>query len=103
MVSVVEQGGFQFTVSEGDTIRVPLVESDEGNEIAIDKVLLIRSGDSVKVGTPEVEGAKVSAKIVGHGKAKKILVVKKKRRKDYKRRTGHRQDFTQLQITSISA
>lgn len=102
-VSIVEQGGFQYTVSEGDTIRVPLVDAEEGKQISLDKVLLVRSGDTVKVGTPEVEGAKVSAKVLEHGKARKVLVVKKKRRKDYKRKNGHRQDFSQIQITSISA
>jgi large subunit ribosomal protein L21 len=103
LVSVVEQGGFQFTVSEGDTIRVPHLDAEAGKEIALDRVLLIRGQGAVKVGTPEVEGATVRARIIEHGKARKVLVIKKKRRKDYKRKNGHRQPFTQLQITSISA
>ncbi|MBD3391117.1 MAG: 50S ribosomal protein L21 [Chitinivibrionales bacterium] len=103
MVSVVEQGGFQFTVTEGDTIRVPSVDADEGKEISLDRVLLVRDGDAVKVGTPEVKGAKVRAKVMGNGKGPKVLVVKKKRREDYKRKNGHRQPFTRLQITSIKA
>lgn len=103
MISIVEQGGFQYKVSEGDTITVPLVSADKGDEITLDRVLLVSEGDSVKIGTPVVEGAEVKAKIIDHGKDKKILVMKKKRRKDYKVKNGHRQDYTQLQITSISA
>jgi large subunit ribosomal protein L21 len=103
MVSVVEQGGFQFKVSEGDTIRVPRVEAEEGAEVTLDKVLLIGEGDALKIGTPAVEGAKVRATVVEHGKADKVMVVKKKRRKDYKRKNGHRQPYTTLKINSISA
>jgi len=103
MVSVVEQGGFQFTVAEGDMIQVPLIEAEEGKEVSLEKVLLIRQGDAVTVGTPLVDGASVQAKVIEHAKADKVLVVKKKRRKDYKRRNGHRQPFSQLQITSIKA
>lgn len=103
MFSIVEQGGFQFKVSEGDTINVPLIDGSQGDEITLEKVLLVGEGESVKVGTPTVDGAAVKAKIVDHGKDKKVLVMKKKRRKDYKLKKGHRQDFTQLQITSISA
>ncbi len=103
MISIVEQGGFQFKVSEGDTIDVPLVKGEKGEEIALDRVLLVSEGDTVKVGTPVVDGAEVKAKIVDHGKDKKILVMKKKRRKDYKLKNGHRQNYTQIQITSITA
>ncbi len=103
MVSVIEQGGFQFKVSEGDTIRVPYLDAEKGAEVTLDKVLLVGEGESLKIGTPVVEGAEVRAQVVNHGKAEKILVVKKKRRKDYKRKNGHRQPFTELKITSISA
>ncbi|MFP4416517.1 MAG: 50S ribosomal protein L21 [Chitinivibrionales bacterium] len=103
MMSVVEQGGFQYTVNEGDTIRVPLLEAEKGSEVSLDKVLLVRDGESVKVGTPVVDGAEVKAKVLDHAKADKVLVIKKIRRKDYKRKNGHRQDYTELQITSISA
>ena len=103
MISVVEQSGFQFKVTEGDKIRVPLIEADKGKEITLDRVLLIGTGESITVGTPIVEGAEVKAKIIDHGKNKKVMVMKKKRRKDYKIKKGHRQDYTQLQITSISA
>ncbi len=103
MMSVVEQGGFQFTVNEGDTIRVPLIEAEKGSEVNLDKVLLVRDGEDVKVGTPVVEGAQVKAKVLDHAKSDKVLVIKKIRRKDYKRKNGHRQDYTELLITSISA
>ncbi len=103
MVSVVEQGGFQYKVSEGDTIQVPSIGADEGAEVVLDKVLLLEDGDDLKIGEPIVEGAEVKAKVLNHGKADKVLVVKKKRRKDYKRVNGHRQGFSLLQITSISA
>lgn len=103
MVSIVEQGGFQFKVAEGDVINVPLINAEEGAEISLDRVLLLQNGDDLKIGAPEVEGAAVKAKVVAHGKDKKVLVIKKKRRKDYKRKNGHRQDYTSVEITSISA
>ncbi len=103
MISIVEQGGFQFKVTEGDTINVPLISGEKGEEVTLNRVLLVGEGEEVKIGTPEVEGAEVKAKIVDHGKNRKVLVMKKKRRKDYKKKNGHRQDYTQLQITSITA
>jgi large subunit ribosomal protein L21 len=103
MITVVEQGGFQFKVSEGDTIKVPLLDVDQGSEVVLERVLLVGEGDSMKIGTPTVDGAEVRAKVLDHGKEDKILVIKKKRRKDYKRKNGHRQPFTTLQITSINA
>ncbi len=102
MMTIIEQGGFQYKVAEGDTISVPLINAEKGDEITLDRVLLVSKDDAVTVGTPVVDGAEVKAKVVEHGKDKKVLVMKKKRRKDYKLKNGHRQDFTQLQITSIS-
>ncbi len=103
MVSIVEQGGFQYKVAEGDTINVPLIDAEEGAEISLGRVLLLQNGDDLKIGAPVVDGAAVKAKVVAHGKDKKVLVIKKKRRKDYKRKNGHRQDYTRIEITSISA
>jgi large subunit ribosomal protein L21 len=103
MFMIVEQGGFQFKVTQGDCINVPLIEAEKGQEITLDKVLLVSDGDSVKVGTPVVAGAQVKATVVEHGKDDKILVIKKRRREDYKRKNGHRQNFTKLQITAVSA
>lgn len=103
MISIVEQGGFQYKVQQGDTIKVPLIEAENGTEITLDKVLLIQDGETVKIGAPVVEGAAVKATVVDRGKYDKIVIMKKKRRKDYKVKTGHRQQYTNLQITSITA
>lgn len=103
MFSIVEQDGFQFKVSQGDTIRVPRIDAEKGSEIAIQKVLMVGEGDAVKIGTPLVDGAVVKAKVVDHIKGDKIIIMKKKRRKNYKKRTGHRQMHTTLEIVSISA
>jgi large subunit ribosomal protein L21 len=103
MFSIVEQGGFQFKVSQGDKIRIPLIGAEKGSEISLEKVLLVGDGGSVKVGTPSVEGAVVKAKVLEQEKGDKIFILKKKRRKTYKRRTGHRQKFTRVEIVSISA
>jgi large subunit ribosomal protein L21 len=101
MISVVEQGGFQFAVKEGDIIAVPSIAADAGSEILVDRVLLVKDGDAVKIGTPLVEGAEVRAKVIGHGKGEKVHILKKVKRKDYKRKTGHRQQFTKIQVVSI--
>ncbi|MBD3420261.1 MAG: 50S ribosomal protein L21 [Chitinivibrionales bacterium] len=103
MYCIVEHGGFQFKVSEGDTVNVPLIDAEAGSEVTLEKVLMVDNDGDVTVGTPTVEGAEVKAKVVNHGKGPKILVMKKMRRKDYKRKNGHRQDFTEVQVTSITA
>ena len=103
MISIVEQGGFQYKVSQGDKVRVPLMSADAGSEFTLDRVLLVGEGDNIKVGAPVVAGAVVKAKILSHGRAKKVLVMKKLRRKDYRRKNGHRQDFTEIEITAITA
>lgn len=103
MFTIVEQGGSQFKVSEGDTLKVPFIaDVEEGKEITLDRVLLVSKDDAVTVGTPIVAGAEVKAEVVEHGKDKKVLIIKKKRRKDYRRKNGHRQDFTRIKITSVS-
>lgn len=103
MISIVEQGGFQFKVSEGDVIEIPLVDGVAGQELILDRVLLIAEGSDVKVGAPVVKGAEVKAEIVEHGRSKKIMIIKKNRRKDYQRKNGHRQDFTTIKITAVTA
>jgi len=102
MYSVIEQGGIQFKVTAGETISVPLIKADEGTEITIERVLLTGEGESLKIGKPLVEGATVTAKVVNHFKDSKVLIVKRKRRKDYRRKNGHRQPYTRLQIVSIN-
>ncbi|MCK4512260.1 50S ribosomal protein L21 [bacterium] len=101
--AVVRSGGLQFRVSEGDVVRVPRMKSEVGEGIEISDVLALSVGGDVKVGTPLVESAMVRAEVVGHGKGKKVIVFKKKRRKDYRVKKGHRQDFTEIRITGITA
>jgi|WetSurMetagenome_2_1015567.scaffolds.fasta_scaffold00226_17 large subunit ribosomal protein L21 len=103
MFSVVEQDGFQFKVSQGDTILVPRINAEKGSEIAIEKVLMVGEAGNVKIGSPVVSGAVVKAKVVDHVKGDKLFILKKKRRKTFKKRTGHRQQHTTLQILSIQA
>jgi large subunit ribosomal protein L21 len=103
MYSIIEQGGMQFKVVPGTIVQVPLMDAEKGSEISIDKVLLSVDGETINVGTPFLEGAVVTAKVAGHLKGKKVLVIKKKRRKDYRRKNGHRQQYTRLEIVSIKA
>ena len=97
--AVVRTGGKQFLIEAGQTIRVPLVKADAGQSIELDA--LVAAGDETRIGAPAVDGLKVSATVVDHGRAQKIIVFKKKRRKHYKRKQGHRQDYTTLKIDSI--
>jgi large subunit ribosomal protein L21 len=97
--AVIRTGGKQFLVEAGKTIRVPSVDAEAGKSIDLD--VLVASGEGTKIGAPAVEGIKVSATVVDHGRAPKIIVFKKKRRKQYKRKQGHRQDYTTLRIDSI--
>jgi len=101
--AIVETGGKQYKVSKGDVITVEKLDAEAGSEVALDKVLLVHNGSELKVGTPLVSGAKVTAKVLGHGKGKKILVFKFKAKKNYRRRRGHRQPFTKLMIQEIEA
>lgn len=100
--AVIKTGGKQYRVTEGDKIRVEKLAGDVGAEISFDEVLMV-GGDKVAVGTPLVSGAKVKAKIVAQDRGKKIIVFKYRRRKNYRRKNGHRQPFTELVITGVSA
>lgn len=102
MFAIIETGGKQIKVEEGQTIFVEKLEATEGDTFTFDKVLMV-GGDAVKVGSPLVDGATVTAKVEKQGKAKKITVIKFKRRKNYKRKQGHRQPFTKLTIEKIDA
>ena len=101
MQAIFVTGGKQYKVSEGDIIYVEKL-SFEGDTVEFDNVLMTIDGDAVTVGTPVVENAKVTAKLVKNGKSKKILVFKFKAKKNYRRRQGHRQPYTKLQIEKIS-
>ncbi|MCB1751783.1 MAG: 50S ribosomal protein L21 [Gammaproteobacteria bacterium] len=103
MYAVIQTGGKQYRVSEGDILRVEKLGAEAGAEMELDKVLMIADGDNVKVGAPYVEGGKVSATVRSHGRGKKVKIVKFRRRKQYLKRQGHRQSYTELQITGISA
>ena len=101
MQAIFVTGGKQYKVSEGDEIFVEKLDF-EGETVEFDNVLMTIDGDDVKVGAPKVEGAKVTAKLVKNGKSKKIMVFKFKAKKNYRRRQGHRQPYTKLQIEKIS-
>ena len=103
MYAVIQTGGKQYRVSEGDTLRVEKLGAEEGASVDLDKVLMVANGDDVKVGTPYVEGGKVTATVRTHGRGKKVKIVKFKRRKQHLKRQGHRQWYTELEITGISA
>lgn len=103
MYAVIMTGGKQYRVEEGDSLRVERLDAEEGAEIELDRVLLVADGEQVVAGTPFVEHGKVAATVTEHGRTKKIKVVKFKRRKNYLRQHGHRQNFTELRIGSITA
>lgn len=99
--AIFRTGGKQFRAAEGDRLRIPNLEAKEGDTVTFDEVLAI-GGDDPKFGKPLVAGAKVEAEILGHGLDKKIIVFKFKRRKRYKRKNGHRQQYTEVKVTGIS-
>jgi large subunit ribosomal protein L21 len=103
MYAVVKTGGKQYRVSEGDTIRVERLDGEVGAKVELSEVLAIGSGADMTVGTPVVEGARVLAEIVEQGKDKKVLIFKKKRRKGYTKKQGHRQLFTGIKIEEIKS
>jgi len=101
--AIIKTGGKQYRVSEGDTVRVEKIPGEVGSSIELDEVLMVGGGDDVSIGKPLVSGAKVTAEIVAQDRAKKIIVFKMKRRKNYRRKQGHRQPYTELRITGVSA
>ena len=103
MYAVIETGGKQYRIAQGDVVRVELLPAELGSEISIAAVSLVATDEQVHVGTPTVEGASVRAKVVEIGRGQKVLAFKKKRRKGYRRKIGHRQSFTALQIEEIVA
>lgn len=103
MYAVIKTGGKQYRVQKNDILEVELLTAEPDTEIEISNVLMVSDGDDVKIGTPLVEGAKVKATVIKQGRSKKVLVFKHKRRKGYRRKNGHRQHFTQLQIVDITA
>ena len=102
MYAVIVTGGKQYRVEEGETLKVEKIETATGEAIELEKVLLVGNGDDVKIGQPVVEGAKVTAEVVAHGRHKKVKILKFKRRKHHMKQAGHRQWFTEIKITGIA-
>ena len=101
MYAVVNIAGHQVKVDKGQRLRVPRLAVEEGTTQEFTDVLLVSNEGETQIGSPTVEGASVSATVVGHGRGEKILVIKKKRRKKYRRRNGHRQNYTEIQVDEI--
>lgn len=102
MYAVIKTGGKQYRVAQGDRLRVEKLPGNVGESVTLGEVLLVGAGDGIKVGKPVVSGAKVEAKIIAQDRAEKIIIFKFRRRKNYRRKTGHRQPFTALEITGIT-
>jgi large subunit ribosomal protein L21 len=101
MYAIVEVAGFQYRVEPESVIRVPKLETKVGEEVLLSNVMLLSDGKDIKVGKPLVTGALVSGVVLSHGRADKIIVFKYKRRKGYRKKTGHRQDYTEVKVSAI--
>jgi large subunit ribosomal protein L21 len=102
MYAVIKSGGKQHRVVQGETLKVELLKHEVGQTFSFDDVLMVVDGDTIKIGTPVVAGAKVQAEVISHGRHDKIRIVKFRRRKHYRKQAGHRQYYTELKITGIS-
>ena len=103
MYAVIKTGGKQYRVSAGNKIKVEQIPADVGSEITLDQVLMVGEGESVKIGSPVVAGAAVTATVLSHGRHDKIKIFKMRRRKHYQKHQGHRQNYTEIRIEAISA
>lgn len=103
MYAVVKTGGKQYRVSQGDRLKVESLKAEAGEVVSLSEVLMVGSGESVTVGSPTVANASVSAKVVTHGRGDKVKIIKFRRRKHHRKQAGHRQNYTELEITSINA
>ena len=103
MYAVIKTGGKQYKVEAGATLKVEKLLGDVGSKVVIDKVLMINDGDNTTIGAPLVAGATVSATVLSHGRADKVMIFKFRRRKHYRKTQGHRQSFTEIQIGEILA
>jgi large subunit ribosomal protein L21 len=102
MYAIIKTGGKQYRVAAGEKVKVEKLAADIGSELQIDQVLLVGAGGDVKVGTPFVAGASVKAKVLAHGLGDKVSIFKMRRRKHYDKQQGHRQGYTEIEITGIS-
>ena len=103
MYAVFKTGGSQYRAVSGEVIRVATINAEPGATISIDEVMMIGDGDKVTIGTPLIAGAKVAAKVRAHGRADKVHIVKFRRRKHHRKQMGHRQNYTEIEITAINA
>lgn len=103
MYAVIKTGGKQYRVSAGEKIKVEQIPAEEGTEITLDQILMVGEGETVKIGTPLIEGAKVTATVLSQGRHDKVQIFKMRRRKHYQKHQGHRQNYTELRIDAISA
>ena len=103
MYAVIESGGKQHRVVEGEILKLEKLEAATGEKVSFDKVLMVGEGESVKIGAPYVEGSTVTAEVVSQGRAKKVTILKFRRRKHHLKHQGHRQWFTEVRITGINA
>ena len=101
MYAIIRSGGKQFRAEPGKTIKVPSLTAEPGAKVTFDDVLVAATDDGLQIGTPNVNGAAVTGEVVRHGKDKKVIIFKWKRRKNYRRKAGHRQDFTEVRISDI--
>ena len=101
MYAIIESCGKQYKVAEGDVVFFEKLDAEEGKKVTFDKVILVSEDGKVQVGAPYVKGVKVEGKVVSHGKGKKIIVFKMKAKKNYRRKQGHRQPYTKVEITTI--
>ncbi len=103
MYAIIETGGKQYKVQEGDVLYIEKLEVEEGETVNFDKVMAVSKEDGLSVGSPILDGASVEAKVVSHGKAKKIIIFKMKAKKGYRKKQGHRQPYTKVQIDKINS
>lgn len=101
MYAIIESCGKQYKVTEGDVVFFEKLDTEEGKKVSFDKVVLVSDGEKIEIGNPYVKGFKVEGKVVAHGKGKKIIVFKYKAKKNYRRKQGHRQPYTKVEITAI--
>ncbi|OUR71764.1 50S ribosomal protein L21 [Methylophaga sp. 41_12_T18] len=103
MYAIVATGGKQYRVKEGETLRIEKLSAEAGETVELDKVLMVGEGDDVKIGAPYLEGAKVTATVASNGRADKVKIIKFRRRKHHRKQMGHRQSYTEIEITGITA
>ena len=102
MYAVIKTGGKQYRVSQGDTLRIEKLDAGEGESVDFEQVLMVGDGDDIKIGAPYLDGSRVVARVKSHGRADKVHIIKFKRRKHHMKRMGHRQSYTEVEITGIS-